>query len=805
MARSIDRAGRTSLVPASLVAAVALALLVVTPAVGSSYTITPGGAPVRVVTTQVYEKATATFRGTTGQRVSLRMTNVAIGTSGCCSTRVSIVKPDGTNLVAPTAVGTSGGFVDVRTLPATGTYKIVVDPQLRNTGAMTLTLFTVPVDPSPAITAGGAPVSVSTTMPGQNAQPSFTGAAGERVSLRLTSVAFGASTCCSAKVSILAPDGSSLFAPVSVGTAGVYIDTKTLPANGTYRILMNPLSTATGSATLTLYGVPADATASLTSGVAAGVASTVPGQNLAPTFAGTAGRRLSVALSNAAFGTAAKVTILNPDGTALTTPLSVGSLGAFVEPVTLPTTGAYRILVDPPGPATGSITVTAYDVPADASGSLVAGTPLTLSTTTPGQNAFATFSETAGGRISVNVGNVAIGSSSAQAAKLSVLKPDGTTLVGPMSFGSFGLFVDTQSLPVGGTYKVVVDPQSTYAGSADVTLYSVPADVAGAVATNGTPVTPTLSAGQNARYSFTGTTGQRVSLSLSNVTIGTAASGLRVAILKPDGTALFSPAQSLGTNGAFVEPKTLPAAGTYKVLVDPQGANAGSATLAVYNVPADPAPSATYGTPVGVSLTAPGQNARVAFAGTAGQRVALKLSGVTIGTRSDCCTSVYLLRPDGTKLNFFPWIAGTSGTFADPSTLPATGTYQVLVDPRGTDTGNATVTVYNVPADMTGTIANPGSATATAGTPGQTARLTFIGTAGQSRTLTASSVTVTPASSLTSVYVYAGTVTTGSPLAILVFDSAGGSTSFSLPSSGTYTIVFDPTAEATGSASLALS
>src|SRR3989442_720252 len=82
---------------------------------------------VRAIMDTNGENATLTFNGTAGQRVSLNMTAVTIGTSQCCSAKVSIQKPDATNLVAPTFEGLRGGFFDTKTLPVTGKYKILVD------------------------------------------------------------------------------------------------------------------------------------------------------------------------------------------------------------------------------------------------------------------------------------------------------------------------------------------------------------------------------------------------------------------------------------------------------------------------------------------------------------------------------------------------------------------------------------------------------------------------------------------------------------------------------------------------------
>ena len=108
-------------------------------------TITPGGPPVTVTTGPVPgQNALATFSGNQGQRIALKLSNVTIGTSSCCSARVSILKPDGSTLVFPTPFGTSGGFVDTRSLPVSGTYTILVDPQLADVGSATLTLYDVP-------------------------------------------------------------------------------------------------------------------------------------------------------------------------------------------------------------------------------------------------------------------------------------------------------------------------------------------------------------------------------------------------------------------------------------------------------------------------------------------------------------------------------------------------------------------------------------------------------------------------------------------------------------------------------------
>ena len=233
----------------------------VTAMANQTYQIAPGGSPVTITTHSAGENAWLTFNGQAGQRIALRMSGVTIGPSPCCSTYVWIYKPDGTALGSQTLVGTNGGFVDTRSLPATGRYRILVDPQQTATGSMTLTLYDVPPDVTTTITPAGPPVTVTTgPVPGQNALATFSGSQGQRIALKLSNVTIGTSSCCSARVSILKPDGSTLVFATPFGTSGGFVDTRSLPVSGTYTILVDPQLTDVGSATLTLYDVPPDVT-----------------------------------------------------------------------------------------------------------------------------------------------------------------------------------------------------------------------------------------------------------------------------------------------------------------------------------------------------------------------------------------------------------------------------------------------------------------------------------------------------------------------------------------------------------------
>ena len=416
-------------------------------------TITPG-TPTTIANGTPGQNARVTFNGTAGQRISLKLSSVTASLAF-----VSILKPDGTALGSLTYIGTGGGFVDTRTLPTAGTYTILFDPQYAATGSVTLTLYDVPPDAGGPIAANGAATSISTGTPGQNGRLTFSGAAGQRISLKISGVTFT-----SAFISIIRPDGATVGTNAYIGTGGGFIDTRTLPVAGTYTILVDPQSMATGSATFNLYDVPADATGALTAGgTSLTAAMTSPGQNARITFEGQAGQRISLKIGPATLS-AANVSIAKPDGSTLVANALFGSAGTFIDTRTLPVTGTYAITIDPQGTATGSATLTLYEVPAEASGSMTAGAPLTISTTTPGQNARVTFDGRAGQAISLRFSSVTVSSS-----YVSILRPDGTTLVSQTFVTSVGRTI-TATLPTDGSYTVVIDPQGAATGSMTLTL-----------------------------------------------------------------------------------------------------------------------------------------------------------------------------------------------------------------------------------------------------------------------------------------------------------------------------------------------
>jgi IPT/TIG domain len=408
------------------------------------------------------------FDGTQGQRVSLLGTNGMTGQVIGCDVTVTLLSP----FVAPLSAGCmeSSGFLDMRTLPAAGTYSILVDPASTATGSVTLTLYDVPADYTSTITPGGSAVTATMSTPGQNGKLTFSGTSGQRISVLGTNGMTGqVSLVCDVNVTVWKPDAGILTGPACMEGSG-FIDVTTLPATGTYTIVVDPTSLATGNLTLTVYDVPADYSNTITAGGSAVTASMpTPGQNGTLTFSGTSGQRISLkgtnGLTGYVLGCDVNVKILKPDATVLAANTCMEGSG-FIDTQTLPSTGTYTIVVDPVNHAVGNVTLTLYTVPADTTGTVtIGGSAVGVTLSTPGQNGTLTFSGTASQQVTVRMTSNTYGW-----VTVRLKKPDGSVLTSLLGFGSFNL--STQTLPTTGTYTIEVDPSAAATGSINVAVTS---------------------------------------------------------------------------------------------------------------------------------------------------------------------------------------------------------------------------------------------------------------------------------------------------------------------------------------------
>lgn len=378
-------------------------------------------------------------------------------------------------------------------------------------------------------------------------------------------------------ITIKNPDGTQHSSALQCGKIG-FKNRVTLPTTGLYTLVIDPDGTTSGTVNISLFTVVDIVGSIMPDGPAASATITTPGQVARGSFNATAGQKFSAtATPNMTTSSGCyTMAILRADLTQLEGALLCGSSG-FMNPVTVPTTGTYWLLVDPDSATIGNVSDIKLYTATDVSGSMaIDGPQVSATLTTPGQIAHFSFSGTAGQRISeLTTGTF----NSAFTSR--IMKPDGSQLVGSFTAGGTNVvhFLEPPLLPVTGTYAVDVDPDSTGTGSVTMSLSTVPADVTGSIVINDPALAVTITApGQNAAMTFSGTASQSVTVRIGNNTMSTASlSGVTITLVKPDGTALASWPVWINTDTT----RTVPTTGTYMITIDPQGTKTGSLALSV--------------------------------------------------------------------------------------------------------------------------------------------------------------------------------------------------------------------------------
>jgi hypothetical protein len=410
-----------------------------------------GGTAAATITTPGQD-AWFAFSGTAGQRIAFKIAGTFIKSGS-----LDITDPSDQPLGGTIAFGVSGGWGDPLTLPATGTYKIRGAANGVNTGNIVISAYIVPPDVTSSVTAGGPATTVATTVPGQNMKVTFPGTAGHGAMVQVT-----ASTV-SGTVKIIRADGTTVLASASVSSTGGLIDSTTLPANETYTVLVDPKTSGTGTVSVRVLDVPADITGSLPlTGVQQVYTTSAPGQNIMLTMAAATGQRIALSITGPAFSGSIKIT--RPDATQMLSK-SFSASGAFIDSTAITVTGTHTVKIDPSASGFGSITITAYNIPADATAAplVIGGAASRLSTTVPGQNGVITFDATAQQAIRIAAANVSTGSSTCCGSKVSVLGPGGVTVMLAKSVGTNGA-AWSLTVPSTGTYTIKMDPQSSSIG-----------------------------------------------------------------------------------------------------------------------------------------------------------------------------------------------------------------------------------------------------------------------------------------------------------------------------------------------------
>ncbi|MFY2557227.1 pre-peptidase C-terminal domain-containing protein [Corallococcus terminator] len=605
-----------------------------------------------------------TFSGTAGDRLGLGITGLSTVPSGG-NVAISVRTPDGSSLVSCGNLNTPDNC-DLPVLPVTGTYAITVNPAGVATASMGL-LLSRTVEGS--LTVDGSAATFSTTRVGQDGFYTFTASANANLNLVLTGITLAPST----QLRVLKPDGSQLASLTTSSPTGYAVDF-TAPTTGTYSITVDPYRASTGQMTLKLVG---EATGS--AGSIDGTLTTVSlgaGQNGRFAFSGTTGDRLGLGIpsfSTVPSGESVAISVLKPDGSSLVSCSSISTSDNCDLPV-LPVTGTYAITVNPAGVATASMGLL---LSRTVEGSLtVDGSAATFSTTRVGQDGFYTFTASA----NANLNLVLTGITLAPSTQLRVLKPDGSQLASMTTGSTAGHTLDFTT-PTAGTYGIAVDPYRASTGQMTLQLVTEASGSAGSI--DGTLTTVSLGAGQNGRYTFSGTTGDRLGLGITSFSTVPSGGSAFISIFKPDGT-LF---QGCGSHGApdNCDPPVLPVTGTYVITVNPAGTATASVGLLLSRTVES---SLTVdGSATTFSTTRVGQDGFYTFTASANANLSLVLTSATFTSG----VAVSVKRPDGSHAvgrNAFP-----STTYSENFTASTAGTYSIVVDPTYADTGQISVRV----------------------------------------------------------------------------------------------------------------
>jgi hypothetical protein len=196
------------------------------------------GTPTTVTIGTIGEVAIRTFTATAGQKLTLTVTGNTIPVAD-----VTVRDPNG-NTSAFQQASSPTVFRDVFTLSFTGAYTVIVDPRDTQVGTLTFTLNTVP--DNVGTTTIGTPTTVTIGTAGEIAVRTFTGTAGQSVSLAVTG-----NTIPGVDLTVLNPSGASiatLFASGATATRSAF----TLPVTGSYTITIDPRFQLVGGLTFTV-------------------------------------------------------------------------------------------------------------------------------------------------------------------------------------------------------------------------------------------------------------------------------------------------------------------------------------------------------------------------------------------------------------------------------------------------------------------------------------------------------------------------------------------------------------------------
>lgn len=516
------------------------------------------GSTVSVNLPTIGQSALYNFEATAGQSVTLYVGGITT-TPANTQMNIEVVNSSGQGI----ATSTTGSYATFELGDlAAGSYSIYVYPVVPCTS-----LFQITLQPGSdgTIPTNGTVTNFSTSALRQTANMSFTGTAGEQVSLAVSNVVMTPGTTNQYWLQFNGPDGSAIWASWAyTNNTGFEWAPLVLPESGTYTVALYPSDPETLTASAT---VSADVAGTLSVGNPVNVSLPVTGQSAVYSFTATEGQSLFLNVGGIETTPANMyfyATVYNSSGTVVSPAQWSNSYMAF--DLNNLAADTYTVLVTPQYPCTSTLTITLQP---GAVGSLqVNGSSTAFNTTELEENVYLSFFGTAGQSVSVVFDNLDIEPPyNSITYWLQINNPDGSGSYGywfTYNADEAGFVWPMWVLPQTGLYTITFYPNSGYAQSLSGAA-TVSSNVTGSL-TVGTPVGVNLpELGQSAMYTFTAIAGQNMTLNVSSVATVPVNTALNVSVVNSAGTVV---SQTRTSTSATLSLTSL-AADTYSVRVSP--------------------------------------------------------------------------------------------------------------------------------------------------------------------------------------------------------------------------------------------
>ncbi|MCD4542551.1 hypothetical protein LRP79_00005 [Burkholderia pseudomallei] len=634
-----------------------------------------------------------TFNANQGDNQELTLSNISVPGSNNSGVYVSIYSSNGTNILnnyCYTSNPGAGCRLALWNLAA-DTYSVVVTPVWGGTPSFTVQLAQDVVGPSLAMST---PTTVSLGA-GQVQRLTFNANVGDTMALTLSGVSTTAPAGQYVYVNLYRPDTGAItpgnYYTYFNATGSNTINLQNLPASGTYTAVVYTAYGTPGTAQLALY--PGATGNVVSNGTAQSFAASTAGENVYFTFNANQGDNQELTLSNISVpgsnNSGVYVSIYSSNGTNILNNYCYTSNPGAGCRLALWNLAAdtYSVVVTPVWGGTPSFTVQlAQDV---VGPSLAMSTPTTVNLGA-GQVQRLTFNANVGDTVALTLSSVSTTAPAGQYVYVNFYRPDTGAITPGNAYTTFNATgsntINLQNLPASGTYTAVVYTAYGTPGTAQLTLYP---GATGNVVSNGAMQSFAASTpGENVYFTFNANLGDNQELTLSNINVpgSSNSGGVWVYINDPNGNNIASYG-CYNTNPGSGCRQALwnLAAGTYSVTVVPAwgGTPSFTAQLAQDVV----GPPLAVSSPASINLGG-GQVERLTFHGDLGQKVILNLTGVSTTAPTGQTMYVYVYRPDTgaiTLANYYTYFTATSSNSLTLSSLPAAGTYTVLVcTPYGT-------------------------------------------------------------------------------------------------------------------------